>query len=111
MFCDQIFNQNIQNDAIFIPTPENTANVASSVRNEIPKAKKATKLSIQQFTTEQWNSKVQRLAMQGDFAKLLIEEKQNITWKSIINNIPRGVLSFALNSTTNTHPTTDNLRR
>ena len=49
--------------------------------------------------------------MQGDFANLLIEEKQNITWKSIINNIPRGVLSFALNSTTNTLPTPDNLRR
>ena len=42
-FCDQIFNHNIQNDAIFIPTPENTINVASSVRNEIPKAKEATK--------------------------------------------------------------------
>ena len=49
--------------------------------------------------------------MQGDFAKLLIEEKENITWKSIINNVPRGVLSFALNSTTNTLPTPDNLRR
>ena len=49
--------------------------------------------------------------MQGDFTKLLIEEKENITWKSIIYNIPRGVLSFALNSTTNTLPTPDNLRR
>ena len=34
-FCDQILNQNIQNDAIFIPTPENTFDVESSVRNEI----------------------------------------------------------------------------
>ena len=85
--------------------------MAISVRNEIPKAKSATKFSIQQFTTEQWNEKVEKLAMQGDFAKLLIEEEENVTWKSIINNVPRGVLSFALNSSTNTLPTPDNLKR
>ena len=49
--------------------------------------------------------------MQGDFTKLLMEEKENVTWKSIINNVPRGVLSFALNSATNTLATPDNLRR
>ena len=49
--------------------------------------------------------------MQGEFAKLLIDEQENITWRSIINNVPRGVMSFALNSTTNTLPTPDNLRR
>ena len=109
--CDQILTQNIQNDKIFIPTIENTFDVATSVRHEIPKAKQATKQSIQEFTLEQWNSKVEQLVMQGDFTKLLIEEKENITWKSIIYNIPKGVLSFALNSTTNTLPTPDNLRR
>ena len=110
-FCDELLNQNIQNDKIFIPTPENCVNVAASVRHEIPKARIATKFSVQQYTLEQWNSKVEKLAMQGDFAKLLIEEKDNITWQSIIHSVPRGVLSFALNSTTNTLPTPDNLRR
>ena len=46
-FCDQVLNNNVENDKIFIPTTENTANVASSVRHEIPKAKLATKQSIQ----------------------------------------------------------------
>ena len=110
-FCDQVLNENVENDKIFIPTPENTSNVATSVRHEIPRAKVATKQSIQQFTIEKWNSKVEKLVMQGDFTNLLIEEKENVTWKSIINNIPRGVLSFALNSATNTLPTPDNLRR
>ena len=109
--CDQIFTQNVQNDKIFIPTTENTFDVATSVRHEIPKAKIATKQSIREFTIEQWNTKVEKLIMQGEFTKLLIEEKENVTWKSIIYNIPRGVLSFALNSTTNTLPTPDNLRR
>ena len=49
--------------------------------------------------------------MQVLFTKLLIEEKECITWQSIIRNVPRGVLSFALNSVTNTLPTPDNLRR
>ena len=110
-FCDQILNQNVQSDSIFIPTSENTFDVTSSVRSEIPRAKKAIKQSIQEFTLEQWNSKVEKLVMQGDFTKLLIEEKENVTWKSIINNVPRGILSFALNSATNTLPTPDNLRR
>ena len=75
-FCDQILNENIQNDKIFIPTRENSYNVTASIRHEIPKAEVSTKLSIQQFTTEQWNTKVEKLVMQGDFVKLLIEEKK-----------------------------------
>jgi hypothetical protein len=54
---------------------------------------------------------VNKLTLQGDFAKLLIEEKENITWKSIVNNIPKGVLSFALKSAVNGLPTPDNLKR
>ena len=109
--CQQILELNIQNDTVFIPSTQNTFDVASSIRSELPRAKQAIKQSIQEQTLEVWNSKVELLTMQGDFAKLLIEEKENITWKSIINNVPRGVLSFALNSTTNTLPTPDNLRR
>ena len=110
-FCDQMLQQNIENDTIFIPTSTNSYNVAASVRHEIPKAKVATKKSIQEYTTNKWNTKVEQLIMQGEFTKLLIEEKEDVTWKSIIYNIPKGVLSFALNSTTNTLPTPDNLRR
>ena len=61
--CDQILTQNIQNDKIFIPTIENTFDVATSVRHEIPKAKQATKQSILEYTLEQWNSKVEQLVM------------------------------------------------
>ena len=80
-FCDQILNKNVQSDSIFIPTSENTFDVTSSVRSELPRAKKAIKQSIQEFTLEQWNSKVEKLVMQGDFTKLLIKEKEYITRK------------------------------
>ena len=58
-----------------------------------------------------WNNKVEKLTLQGEFASLLIEENTNITWKSIINNIPKGVLSFALKASVNGLPTPDNLKR
>ena len=49
--------------------------------------------------------------MQGDFTNLLIQEKENVTWQAIIKNVPRGIMSFALNSVTNTLPSPDNLKR
>ena len=58
-----------------------------------------------------WNNRVKQLTFQGDFANLLIEEESNIGWKSIINNIPKGVLSFALKSSVNGLNTPDNLKR
>ena len=67
--------------------------------------------SIQEETTAIWNDKVKKLTLQGDFAKILIEEQTNVTWKSIINNIPKGVLSFALKASVNGLNTPDNLKR
>ena len=66
---------------------------------------------VQEETVQIWNDRVGKLTMQGDLAKLLIEEKECITWQSIIRSVPRGVVSFALNSATNTFPTPDNLKR
>ena len=57
--CEQFLDQNVQNDLIFIPTSENTSNVTSSVRAELPRAKQATKQSIQEFTLPQWNNQVE----------------------------------------------------
>ena len=48
--------------------------------------------------------------MQGDFLKLLIEEKENVTWQALIRNVPRGIMSFALDSVTNTLPLQTTLR-
>ena len=52
-----------------------------------------------------------KLTFQGDFINLLFEEESNITWKSIINNIPKGVLSFAVKVCVNGLNTPDNLKR
>ena len=98
--CDQIIQNNIDNDRFLIPTTENTFDVEISRTLEIPKAKLAVKKSIKDDVTNLWNSKVQSLTMQGDFTNLLIEEKENVTWQSVIRNVPRGIMSFALKSIT-----------
>ena len=67
--------------------------------------------SVKSQTINDWNTRVQKLTFQGDFLKLLIDEKENVTWQSISNNIPKGVLSFALKACSNGLNTPDNLKR
>ena len=69
------------------------------------------KRSVQEKTLLHWNSVVQNLTFQGDFVKLLIEEKSNVTWKSMCNNVPKGVLSFAWKACVNDLNTPDNPKR
>ena len=89
---DKIYKENIENFRITPLTPENE----TERNNIVQKAKKAMAKLVKEETLLNWNNKVKRLIFQGDFINLLIEEKSNITWKGIINNIPKGVLSFAV---------------
>ena len=108
---DKILRENIDNDRFLIPATENSFDIEISRSLEILKAKEAIKKSIKDDVTNFWNSKVQSLTMQGDFANLLIEEKENVTWQSVIKNVPKGIMSFALKSVTNSLATPDNLKR
>ena len=92
--------QNIENDNIFIPSTLNCPDVNHARRHEIPRAQKAIKKSIEEEILKTWNTKVEKLTMQGGFVNLLIQEKENVTWQSLIKNAPRGIMSFALNSAT-----------
>ena len=49
--------------------------------------------------------------MLGDFANLLIEEKESVTWQSVIRQMPRHVLAFATRLSTNSLNSPDNLAR
>ena len=88
-----------------------TRDTESEKKVIIHKSKKIISKSIQEETTAVWNDKVKKLTLQGEFAKILIEELTNITWKSITNNITKGVLSFALKASVNGLNTPDNLKR
>jgi hypothetical protein len=77
----------------------------------VQSAKNAMRDSVKKQTIFEWNTKVKKLTFQGDFIKLLIDEKENMTWKSFVNNLPKGVLSFALKACSNGLNTPDNLSR
>ena len=111
--CDSedVFEENLNNGKFLVPTALNTHSVEDSRRTEIPKAKKAVNKTIQEQTLQHWNEKVKSLTMQGEFTQLLVDEEENVMWQSVVRNVPRGVLSFALRSATNSLPSPDNLRR
>ena len=54
---------------------------------------------------------MEKLVIQGEFLKLLESEQSNVTWKSIIFGVSKGVMAFAMRSATNTLATPDNLKR
>ena len=58
-----------------------------------------------------WNSKVKDLLVQGSFLQILHLENSCFSWKNIIYELPRGVLQFALNASTDCLPTLVNLGR
>ena len=96
---------------IMIPTPENCYNFEASLRHQMPKLKEAVRQEVQLNYLEKWNSKVKDLVVQGDFLNLLISEQSNVSWKSLIYGVPKGVMEFAMRSSTNTLATPDNLKR
>ena len=58
-----------------------------------------------------WKEKIEPLLCQGKFAELLITENENLTWKSIMFNLPRKVLKFAINACIDSLPSYANLSR
>ena len=66
---------------------------------------------VQGWVSDFWKEKVGHYVMQGDYLALIMEEKNCITWKSYLWDIPQGVLKFAINAGINTLPTFDNLKR
>ena len=109
--CESMVAHCVENDLFLLPTPENTWNITSSLRHEIPKAKKAIKQSINQEILETWNEKVSKLTVQGEFVKLLIEEQESITWQSIARGLPRNIMAFSIRLATDSLASPANLRR
>ena len=73
--------------------------------------KREVQQRIQRQTDEYWRDKIRSLVMQGNFVSLLIEEDTNVTWKSYLWSLPRGIAKFAINSSLDTLPSGDNLKR
>ena len=104
---DKIYQENVSTHKIKPPNHYNKQQQHVVIQH----AKKSMKVSVQAETLKHWNDVVKKLTFQDDFISLLIEEQSNITWQSISNSIPKGVLSFSLKASVNGLNTPDNLKR
>jgi hypothetical protein len=104
----------VKSDTIVAQVVENNLiarNTYNDTLDNIKKGKVAVKKTIGEEIKEKWNNKVRNLTMQGDFASLLIEEQESVTWQSVIRKMPRNVMAFATKLATNSLTSPDNLCR
>jgi hypothetical protein len=73
--------------------------------------KNKVKANVNQEFQDLWTNHIKGLAVQGRFLEILALEKSHITWKSIIYNLPRGLLQFTINASIDTLATNANLKR
>ena len=73
--------------------------------------RKQVKDTLNSESRDFWREKIQPLVFQGDFLKLVALEEGDLTWRSIIFDLPKGVLSFLARAAINSLPTSDNLKR
>ncbi len=73
--------------------------------------KKKVKNNISEEHRNMWYDHVKSLSVQGRFLEILHIENSHITWRSLIFNLPRGILQFAVNASIDTLATNANLKR
>ena len=69
------------------------------------------KHSLQSDDLNATKAKTAELSVQGPFLKLLESGNENITWKSIIYDVPSGILSWATKAITDSLATPSNLAK
>ena len=89
--CREIFIE--VEESNFVPTELNTYNCQTASRIALPNLKKATNQIVARKFLNKYNDQAEDLTFQGEFIKLLHDEQQDITWKSYIYAVPRGVMS------------------
>ena len=107
--CQEILDS-IQEEC-FIPNEHNTYNLETAIRLELPKIKTAAKNKIKEHVLNKAKEASSKLVVQGEFARTVEEENSEIDWKSVIYQVPKGVMAFACRAATNTLASPDNLAR
>ena len=72
--------------------------------------KKKVKYNVAQEFHTMWHHHIKELVVQGRFLEILAMEESQISWRSIIYNLPRGILKFAVNASIDTLATNANLK-
>ncbi len=75
-----------------------------------PDIKKKVKKSIKDVTKAKWAENIEPLVKQGNLFKIAELCDGDLTWKSYMYNLPKGLLSFATRAAINVLPSGDNLK-
>ncbi len=74
-----------------------------------PDVKRKVKKSLKENTKSKWSEKIAPLVKQGNLFKLIEMSEGDLSWKSFMFNLPKGLLSFATRAAIDVLPTGDNL--
>ena len=74
------------------------------------KIKKTIQDILTQKRSDYWIDNIRPLIQQGKMLEFIYLEQSDLTWRSIIYDLPRGVLSFAVRSSIDFLPTLSNLK-
>ena len=74
------------------------------------KIKKTIQDILTQKRSDYWRDYIRPLIQQGRLLEFISIEQSDLTWRSIIYNLPKGVLSFAVRSSIDFLPTLSNLK-
>ena len=89
-------------------TVQTKLDIHNSTWNQV---KRVIKSTLEDNVSDYWKGQVEPLLVQGQFVKLLLLADDNLTWKSIMYNLPKGVLSFVTNACIDSLPSYTNLYR
>ena len=98
-----------EEDTCFIPTPDNCSNFEATVRVEKPKILKSAKAKVGQLYKKKAQEAASKVPFQGEMS-LMAEEEMDIAWKSLIYQVPRGAMGWAVRACKQTRATPDNLQ-
>ena len=85
-------------------------NSSSEPVSKWTKIKKTIQEILMQKRSDYWRDYIRPLIQQGRMLEFISLEQSDLTWRSIIYNLPRGVLSFAVRSSIDFLPTLSNLK-
>ena len=109
--CQTILEELGEDDSCFIPTPTNCSSFEATVKVEKLKILKCAKAKVGEMYQKRAQEAAGKVPFQGELMSLMNEEKMDITWQSLIYQVPRGVMGWAVRACTQTLATPDNLRR
>ena len=72
---------------------------------------KAAKDKVNQIFRDEAEQEAERLPFQGGMISLMAQEKEDISWQSVIYKVTRGVMAWAVRAGTQSLATPDNLAR